>query len=156
MKEIKMLIRKRFKFEMAHRLVSSYSTRCQSIHGHSYTVDVTLRDEELNEDEMVVDFGKVKDEMNEFMDQFDHTMVLASHDPIKDEMIAMMKSMYMRYMVVNYNPTAERMAEHIYQEFVGRGYKMDSVRVDETLTGYAICTELNFKKKLAIVDIGGM
>ena len=61
-----MRITKQFKMEVAHRLTSSYSTRCQSPHGHSYLMEVTLESEHLNEDGMVMDFGEVKDKMNHF------------------------------------------------------------------------------------------
>ena len=148
-----MLIRKKFKFEMAHRLVSSYSTRCQSIHGHSYTVDVVLKGETLNNDEMLIDFGEVKAEMAEFLDVFDHTMVLAEHDPYRDRLMAIMIEGKMRCMVVSYNPTAERMAEHIFKEFAGRGFNLERVRVHETLTGWAECTSVNYSDKLEIVEL---
>lgn len=52
-----MKITKQFKFELAHRLVDSYSKKCQSIHGHSYLAEVVLEGYELDTTGMLMDFG---------------------------------------------------------------------------------------------------
>ena len=148
-------IRKKFKFETAHRLVSSYSTRCQSFHGHSYTVDLVLKGSTLNDDDMVVDFGEVKADVGDMFDLFDHSMVLSDQDPFTPRMIDIMKEGNMRYLIVSYNPTAERMAQHFYKELKGQGHDVDSVRVHETLTGWAECTAISHDN-LMFVEIGGM
>ncbi len=132
-----MEIRKKFKAEVAHRLVSSYSKDCQNIHGHSYTYDIVLKSGELNCDGMVMDFGEVKAKAKEFMDKFDHCLVLSSFDPITSNMRPIMDRMGMKYMIVPYNSTAENQAAHIYQQFHEFGLNVVSVRVHETLTGYA-------------------
>jgi len=148
-------IRKKFKFETAHRLVSSYSTRCQSFHGHGYTVDLVLKGTKLNEDAMVIDFGEVKAEVGDLFDMFDHSMVLYDKDPFNSRMVDIMKEGNMRYLIVSYNPTAERMAQHFYKELKGQGYDVDSVKVHETLTGWAECSSICYDN-LMFVEIGGI
>lgn len=134
-----MLIRKLFKAEVAHRLTSSYSKKCQSIHGHSYLFEVVLEGEPTEEhDEMVLDFGEVKDKINKFMDAFDHSMVVSSRDVIGSDLVKIMDKLDMRYIIVPYNPTAEMMACHILKQVYELGVKnIGKVRVHETATGYA-------------------
>jgi len=132
-----MEIRKKFKAEVAHRLVTSYSKRCQSFHGHSYTFEVVLTGDKLNADEMIMDFSEVKDKGNAFLDAFDHTMVLSQEDPFHDRMVEIMEEGSMRYMSVPYNPTAEMMAVHIYQQLREYDLPVKWVQVHETLTGWA-------------------
>ena len=139
-----MIIRKQFKAEVAHRLVSSYSKRCQSIHGHSYVFEIMFSQGDMNDDQMVMDFGQVKNSINTFMDYFDHTMVVCKDDPFKDILVDMMAMGDMRYMVVPYNPTAEMMAEHIYRHVKQFLPNTTAVRVHETKTGYAEYTDCDF------------
>ncbi len=135
-----MKIKKIFKAEVAHRLVSSYSKRCQSYHGHSYTFEVILEAPRLNKDAMLMDFGELKKELFNFIDAFDHSMVLSSEDPFTPAMVAIMEQGDMRYMIVPYNPTAEKMAQHIFQVAIYEGLPVKEVKVNETLTGQAIWT----------------
>ncbi len=132
-----MIIRKTFRAEVAHRLTSSYSKRCQSFHGHSYLFELILEHNKLNKDEMLIDFGEVKDMIDWFLDAFDHSMVLSKNDPTLPAMRAIMDEHEMRYMIVPYNPTAERMAQHIYAVAEENSMPISSVKVHETRTGYA-------------------
>lgn len=132
-----MRIKKIFKAEVAHRLVSSYSKRCQSFHGHSYTFEVVLESDKLNADAMLMDFGEVKDTGGKFLDAFDHTMVLSQEDPFYDRMVEIMDEGNMRWISVPYNPTAEMMAVHIYQQLHEYNLPVKMVVVQETLTGRA-------------------
>lgn len=132
-----MEIRKKFKAEVAHRLVTSFSKRCQSFHGHSYLFDVELESRKLNKDAMLMDFGEVKSKAGEFMDSWDHSMVLFNEDPFHDAMVGIMEAGHMRYISVPYNPTAEMMAVHIYQQLHEYGLPVKCVTVHETKTGSA-------------------
>ena len=133
---------KQFKFELAHRLVSSYSKKCQSIHGHSYLAEVTLEDEHLNEDGMVLDFGEVKDKFSHLIDAWDHSYMFYSKDILSDHYKAMLKVVPMRMVEVDYNPTAENMAYHIFRACVDNNLPVKEVRVQETKTGWAIASRL--------------
>ena len=129
---------KRYKAEVAHRLVSSYSTRCQSIHGHSYLFEVTLEDENLNCDGMVMDFGEMKDKVDKpFLDKWDHALILYEKDPMLPVMRELAIDHKQRFLVTDYNPTAENMAYHIFRFCVEQQLPVTEVRVQETLTGWA-------------------
>lgn len=144
-------IRKTFKFECAHRLVSSWSKKCQQIHGHSYKLELFLQSNELNEDGMVIDFGQIKQLFQDNLEQFDHKIVIWRNDPhimleegwnkkeIEDEIEQL------GFIVVDFNPTAENMAKYFYEllenEFYAneeiRHIRIKAVRIHETETGWA-------------------
>jgi len=133
-----MTIRKLFKVEMAHRLVDSYSKKCQSIHGHSYLIEIVLAGEPTEEHaQMVMDFGELKDKFKDFIDAFDHSMVVYAQDPMYPKLKEIMDELNMRYIVVPYNPTAEMMSAHILQQAMKIGLPVHKVRVHETTTGWA-------------------
>lgn len=135
-----MRVTKQFKMETAHRLATSYSTRCQSLHGHSYLMEVVLESEHLNEDSMVMDFGELKDKLNHFFDSFDHSFVVYKEDVILPNLLAIESLIHNRMIVVDYNPTAEGMAYHAFRACVENGLPVTEVRVQETLTGWAVAT----------------
>lgn len=137
-----MKVTKRFKMEVAHRLTSSYSERCQSPHGHSYLIDVTLESEHLNEDGMVMDFGELKDKMNHFFDAFDHSYVISKDDKTLPNFLAIEALIHNRMMVVDYNPTAENMAYHAFRAMIENDLPVFEVKVQETLTGWAVAKRL--------------
>lgn len=68
-----MIIRKLFRFEGCHIVRNCSSDRCKkSIHGHSYTVEVFLEADKLDNGCMVYDFGLFKGTIKDFVDSFDH------------------------------------------------------------------------------------
>ena len=137
-----MEITKKFKFETAHRLVDSYSTKCQSIHGHSYICEITLAGEHLDNTGMLMDFGEVKDKINHLFDSWDHSFMFWSKDSLANHYKAMLAVEPMRMIEVDYNPTAENMAYHIFRACVEENLPIAEVRVQETLTGWAVAKRL--------------
>ncbi len=137
-----MLIRKEFKAEIAHRLVNSYSEKCQSIHGHYYTFEIVLVGHELDRTGMLMDFGEVKNRINHIIEAWDHSFMFWDQDPLAEHYKSMLDVQPMRMIQVNYNPTAERMANHLFQECLRNGLPTSSVRVHETRTGFAQASTL--------------
>jgi len=134
-----MKIRKIFKVETAHRVLGAYTKRCQGIHGHSYKIEVFIKNNSLDETGMVIDFKKLKEQLNSFIDAFDHSLIISDID--KPLLEANRKyELNNRYMVVPYNPTAENMAKHIFQ-YIDDILRLNvcKVIVHETDTGCAIC-----------------
>jgi len=134
-------IGKRFKWEMAHRLVRSFSEQCQNIHGHSYKMEVILEGE-LNEDGVLMDFGAVKQTVQPIVDELDHSVVLCKDDPMVDEI----SCLGTKYSIVPYNPTAENMAQDVLitvlSSYAGlEGLVSVTVRIWETETGWAECSK---------------
>jgi len=132
-----MQITKQFKAEVAHRLVDSYSVNCQSIHGHSYLFRVTLESEHLDSTGMVMDFGEVKERLGSLIDSWDHSFMFNTNDKLKNHYLSMLAVEPLRMIEVDYNPTAENMAYHIFRSCVKASLPIKHVEVQETLTGWA-------------------
>ena len=130
-------IRKSWKVEMAHRLTTAHTKACSDcIHGHSYTIEVFIMAEKLNEDGMVIDFGALG-ELKDIVMQCDHALML-------QQLAAGEKHLNHKLIQVPFNPTAENMARWLYEQmscttiFCGQNrLLLDAVRVWETETGYA-------------------
>ena len=142
-----MIIRKLFKFENAHIVRNCSTVRCsQSIHGHSYKVEVLLESNYLDNGQMVYDFGLMKQYIKELIDSFDHSITLWSQDD--KDYIENMKKHSSRWIELPVSPSAEQFSRVIYLmvervlECTGmvngeRDVKLHSIIVHETQTGYA-------------------
>lgn len=129
-------IRKEFKFEAAHVLNTSESKECRRIHGHSYRVEVFLSRMDLNSDGMVEDFKMVKEAFKPVIDELDHALVVK-----ESAYSTAFKNRNEKVIIFGKNPTAENMAEFIYdfanKEILSDEVFIDSIRVHETDSGYA-------------------
>ena len=160
-----MIIRKQFKFEGSHIVRCCSSDRCaQSIHGHSYIVEVFLQSVQLDNAGMVVDFGLLYP-LKEFVDMFDHTHLLWNKD--RKGYRDFIKENFARWIELDRNPSAENLAIIFHYYFDQLLHKMElhngeslifvkSVRVHETATGYAETEERDntrLKKGQGIVEM---
>ena len=141
-----MIIRKLFTFEGAHIVRNCSSRRCrENLHGHSYTVEVFLSSDRLDNGCMVLDFGLLG-EVRELIDSFDHACTLwQGEDPEIQEWI---RRCNCRVVEMPVSPTSEgfallffflidRLLSHtVYTNGEGK-VPLSSVRVHETATGYA-------------------
>jgi len=130
------IIRKKFKFEMAHQLSSAYSASCKNcIHGHSYILEVFFRSPGLNTDGMVIDFKLVKDKCSDFIQSWDHALVMPSD--FSKEYLDILKKYNKKLIITSYNPTAEKMAKDIFDRIHDQIPECYKVRLHESETGYA-------------------
>lgn len=67
-------------FPAAHRQ-HNHDGHCALIHGHDWSFKFTFAADSLDENEFVVDFGKLKFIKAWLDDQFDHTLLLNEDDP---------------------------------------------------------------------------
>ncbi|MGE4294208.1 MAG: 6-pyruvoyl tetrahydropterin synthase family protein [Campylobacterales bacterium] len=142
-----MIIRKLFKFENAHIVRGCLTERCrESIHGHSYKVELLLEAGALDHGQMVMDFSRVKTLVKELIDSFDHSVAIWRED--SPEYIEAMKRLSKRWVVLPVSPSAEQFARVILmmadrvisaaEAINGEGaVQVHSVIVHETETGYA-------------------
>ncbi|MBN1323411.1 MAG: 6-carboxytetrahydropterin synthase QueD [Methanotrichaceae archaeon] len=84
-------------FDSAHHL-PRYEGSCARVHGHTYKVEAVFEGDVEEESGMVVDFYRLKALMGSALERLDH------HD-LNDVMP---------------NPTAERIAQYIWEEISGR------------------------------------
>lgn len=69
-------------FEAAHRL-PHLEGKCQSLHGHSWQVEVAVAAPKLDDRGMVVEFGPFKRALREWIDDnLDHGLMLGCADPV--------------------------------------------------------------------------
>ncbi len=144
-----MIIRKLFKFENAHIVRRCTSNRCKnSIHGHSYKVEVLFESNFLDNAQMVYDFGLMKGKIKDIIDSFDHATTFWKEDDM--EYINAIKKFSQRWVALPVNPSAEQysrviflMVEKILKQTKMKngeeGIKVHSIIVHETDTGYAQC-----------------
>lgn len=142
-----MIIRKLFKVESAHIVRNCTSERCShSIHGHSATVEVFFESRHLDNAQMVMDFGLMKDSIKQFIDSMDHCYLLCNRE--NREFRDLITSNCDRYIEFPFNPSAEMLSTFIlaginyiidHTKFANgeTGVECVSVRYHETSTGYA-------------------
>jgi 6-pyruvoyltetrahydropterin/6-carboxytetrahydropterin synthase len=96
-------------FETAHRL-PHLPGKCVSLHGHSWWVEVTVAAPQLDDDGMVVEFGRFKAALREWIDRnLDHGVMLGPHDPLVEPLRAESCKVYLTPSW----PTVEAVAAHL-------------------------------------------
>jgi len=61
-------------FSAAHQL-REYPGKCEALHGHNWTVEVTVRSGKLNELDMVMDFTELKESLGKVLGRLDHKLL---------------------------------------------------------------------------------
>lgn len=61
-------ISKKLEISAAHSLTLSYESKCSSLHGHNWQIELFFVGRELNQDGMVIDFTHVKKAVHGKMD----------------------------------------------------------------------------------------
>ena len=60
------------RFNAAHKLVG-YNGKCEKLHGHTWTVEVFVTGNKLDDIGLLVDFGVLKKELKKQIDRYDHS-----------------------------------------------------------------------------------
>jgi 6-pyruvoyltetrahydropterin/6-carboxytetrahydropterin synthase len=97
-------------------------------------VEVELRSDMLDGRNMVADFNDIKDMVKTWVDrELDHKMILRHDDPL----VAVLRNMGEPVFTLDSNPTAERIAQLIFDVARGQGLPVARVTVWETPTSSA-------------------
>jgi 6-pyruvoyltetrahydropterin/6-carboxytetrahydropterin synthase len=121
-------VTKQIHFCYGHRLLH-HQGKCQHLHGHNATAVIRLESEQLNELGMVCDFSDIGDYVKSWIDQsIDHKMLLHAADPLLPLLQGAGEQVY----VMPNNPTAENIAQHIYEYVEAGGYPVVEVVIHET------------------------
>lgn len=109
-------ITKRLEFDAGHR-VPLHASKCRTPHGHRYVAEITCRAPTLTEEGFVIDFGDIKKIVGGWIDDnWDHTCVYQFGDPLMGELSNLSREAGLRpFYVLDYAPTAENMARHLYE-----------------------------------------
>ncbi|MBD3161958.1 MAG: 6-pyruvoyl tetrahydrobiopterin synthase [Candidatus Eisenbacteria bacterium] len=121
-------ITREFRFSYGHRLLG-YEGKCARIHGHDGLLRVILERDRLDGTGMVTDFTEVKRIVSGWIDEtFDHRLILHRDDPAVEALRAIDEPIA----VVDFNPTAENLARHIFESIRAKGLPVVEVSLDET------------------------
>jgi 6-pyruvoyltetrahydropterin/6-carboxytetrahydropterin synthase len=131
--------------EAAHRFYQAdCSPKCQSIHGHSWIITLTLKSTKLNAQGMVIEFGELKRAWRTWLDtHMDHTLMLHKDDPIAATLQAVVPQM--RLLLLPTDPTTEHLAAWLTDQatliLLGLGYDhtvfVERVQLQETSVNIA-------------------
>ncbi len=113
-------------FSAAHFL-RNYKGKCENLHGHNWKVEVAISGDELDASGMILDFGDLKMQVTEVLDELDHHN-LNDLDYFKE-----------------HNPSSEEIARYIYNKLKakisGKERGLEEVVIWETQNSCAIYNE---------------
>ena len=98
-------------FSAAHAL-RGYQGDCARLHGHNWTVRVSVPCRELDDAGIAIDFRVIKGQVRDVLEGLDHCNLNETEPFAKD------------------NPSAENIARHLYRE-IGRRINAEAVRVSK-------------------------
>jgi 6-pyruvoyltetrahydropterin/6-carboxytetrahydropterin synthase len=117
-------VSKSFSFCYGHRLYGDVG-KCRHMHGHTGRATFTLASEELDELSMVLHFDRLKETIGRWISEnIDHTLLLNKKDPIA----LALRERGERFMELDGNPTAERIARMLFD--VAKGFDLPIRSVD--------------------------
>ena len=125
-------ITKSVKFDAAH-VLTNHKGLCKNLHGHTYRVDVSVRQAEGDGSDMVMDFKDVKRICEEtVLSKFDHAFIYDETSVGESEIAAVVQKNGMRTAALPFRSTAENLARWIFDALAGRIAGLSAVRVYET------------------------
>jgi len=120
-------------FCYGHRLLN-YDGKCRHLHGHNGKAVISLESEQLDERGMVLDFSRIKEVVGGWIDAcLDHRMILHRDDPALPRLRELGEPLY----VTDANPTAEHIAQLIFDYTASQGFPVCEVRLWETPSSFA-------------------
>lgn len=98
-----------FGIDVGHRLLG-HEGKCRHVHGHRYSIEVTLTAPNLDQVGRILDFGEIKSRIGTWLDsEWDHGFLAEQGDPI----IQWLESEGMKHRVMPWPPTAENLAAYL-------------------------------------------
>ncbi len=128
---------------MAHALYG-YDGPCKNIHGHSYSLEVTVAGAPLDNPShpkhgMVMDFSDLKAIVkDQIVDRLDHALLLNGNSPHRD--IPELDENFEKVVFVDYQPTCENMLSDFVkriQKLLPSSVKLVTLKLKETPNSYA-------------------
>jgi len=133
---------KTFEIENGHML-SKHPGRCRLPHGHSRTVELIIASDHLDDNDMVCDFKSLKLAVEDYLDQYDHALMINSNDPF----LKTIPEQYTTRLIVleNEDPTTEVLARRIY-EYVAAQIKAGGSYTDPNGNTFSLPTHLTLER----------
>jgi 6-pyruvoyltetrahydropterin/6-carboxytetrahydropterin synthase len=127
-------------FDSAHFLFG-YVGKCKNIHGHRWTVRVTVEGEELissgEKRGMLIDFSDLKAAVKALADRLDHKLIYETGS-LKPSMVTALDDEGFALFEVPFRPTAECFARFFFDELKNGGLSVCRVEVFETPDNCAV------------------
>jgi len=106
-----------------------YPGKCAHLHGHNGLVRVEFAGEEVNPLGILIDFDEIKGLVQDYLDrEWDHKTILWEKDPL----LELLKNAGERVFPMRKQPSAENMAQLIFEYIKERGLPIHSVKIWET------------------------
>lgn len=140
-------------FDAAHYL-KGHDGKCCNLHGHRWTVEYAIKSKQLQSHGakrgMVLDFGDLKKHFRQYIDKFDHKLLVEedNYAPEEKNFLQACEAMHFEMVHLPFRTTAENFAAFFYQELSRWLHDLDStqsihleyVKVYETPNNCAIFT----------------
>jgi len=140
----KIRLTKIFHFDTGHAL-SGYDGKCRNVHGHSYTLEVTVIGEPIDDPNhvkfgMVIDFSDLKEIVKKYViKDYDHALVLNKKTKY-EEIGIFLKERGHHILLVDFQPTGEMMIQDMVKRIephLPKNLKLHHLKLYETGTSYA-------------------
>ena len=120
-------------FCYGHRLLN-YDGKCKHLHGHNGRAIITIESEKLDHRGMVMDFSDIKKSVSTWIDEnLDHRMLLQHDDPV----VPILQEMGEPLFLMDDNPTAENIAQVIFDFTLQQGFPIVQAQLWETPNCFA-------------------
>lgn len=103
-------LKKRLEVAGAHCLKLNYDSKCSNLHGHNWIIVIYCKSEELDENGMVIDFVKIKEQVMKL-----------DHKNLNE--------------IFDFNPTAENIAKYLCNN-IPKCYKVDIIESENNEASY--------------------
>ena len=128
-------VTKEIQFCYGHRLLN-YDGKCRHLHGHNGTVQIEVQSKNLDSRGIVLDFGEITKIIKTWIDQeLDHKMLLCAADPL----LKVLQDLREPCFVMEKNPTAENIANLIYDYALSQAVAVSEVRLWESTHSFVSC-----------------
>lgn len=135
-------ITRKLEFDAGHR-IPDHRSQCRNLHGHRYTLEITLEGEVVRQDGqsdngMIMDFSDVKAlALEHLVDRWDHAFLVYRNDHAVTGFLETLPGH--KTVVMNRVPTVENLAQvafdtlkDVYQDRYGRALRLVKIKLYET------------------------
>ena len=144
-------ITRKLEFDAGHR-IPDHKSQCRNLHGHRYTIEITLMGEVIEEEGssdngMLMDFSDVKALANQHLVHvWDHAFLVYDKDVAVRDFLASLPDH--KTVVINKIPTVENLArtafeilKPVYRDRYGTGLRLHRIVLHETPNCWAEVTQ---------------
>lgn len=135
-------ITRKLEFDAGHR-IPDHRSQCRNLHGHRYTLEITLEGEVVSQDGqsdngMIMDFSDVKAlALEHLVDRWDHAFLVYRHDHVVTSFLETLPGH--KTVVLDRVPTVENLAQvafntlkGVYQDRYSRALRLAKIKLYET------------------------